>query len=116
MDRRITSDPAGRASMLIVNIQWLREELGFIGVSLIARLVSPCTSHKQRERGCERRQTTCAVGGSARRHPPARATDQKEQVERLLLVVDAVHGQVAQVHRALLVLHQRHLAAGRRAA
>lgn len=48
MERRMTSVPAGRASMLIVKIQWLRDELGFIGVSLMARLVSPCSRRRQR--------------------------------------------------------------------
>lgn len=33
--------PADRASIEMVNTQWERDEASFIGVSLMARLVSP---------------------------------------------------------------------------
>mmetsp|Transcript_15941 Transcript_15941/g.55606 ORF Transcript_15941/g.55606 Transcript_15941/m.55606 type:complete len:455 (+) Transcript_15941:749-2113(+) len=41
LDRRMTSLPCGRASMEMVKMQCEREEARFIGVSAMARLVSP---------------------------------------------------------------------------
>lgn len=44
LERRMMSEPISRASMESVNMQCERDEFGFIGVSLIARFVSPTKS------------------------------------------------------------------------
>lgn len=51
-ERRTVSLPLRRASSIMVNMQWLRDEAWFMGVSDMVRLVSPRKSCRQMASVC----------------------------------------------------------------
>ncbi len=79
-------------------MQCEREELIFMGVAQTVRFVSPKNSCKQRAQQ--------RVDGL---HCGCRIPLCTHQIERLLLFMDSVNGQVSERDTTLLILHDVHL-------